>query len=101
MTKQSLYVIGDSISMGYGPFLEKMIAESFTYRRKSGEEEALKNLDVPCGANGGDSSMVLEFLQALQTSQAFHTDVLLLNCGLHDIKSDKETGRPEVDHGLG
>jgi len=59
-----LYVIGDSISIQYGPYLEAALRGVMAYARKEGEEEALLNLDIPQGANGGDSGMVLSFLEA-------------------------------------
>ena len=58
----------------------------FRSARKSGEEAALKNLDVPEGANGGDSRMCLEYLRGVLGSGELKADLLLLNCGLHDIK---------------
>ncbi|KIE48240.1 hypothetical protein U732_4009 [Clostridium argentinense CDC 2741] len=60
---RSLFVIGDSISIHYGPYLREMIKDKFAYDRKRGLEHALIDLDKPVGANIGDSSMVLEYLQ--------------------------------------
>ncbi len=91
-----LYVIGDSISLQYGPYLEKMLAGFLRYARKEGEEEALLNLDRPQGANGGDSSMVLEYVKARVSQGGWRPDVLFINCGLHDIKTDPLTGRRQV-----
>ncbi|MHC4884697.1 MAG: SGNH/GDSL hydrolase family protein, partial [Planctomycetota bacterium] len=87
--KTDLFVIGDSISIGYGPFLKAMTAAHFNYARKSGEEEALKNLDIPAGANGGNSAKVLAYLEALAASKSFATDILLINCGLHDLNQNR------------
>lgn len=84
---KKIFVLGDSISIHYGPFLEEMIKGKFAYARKSGEEQALKNLDIPQGANGGDSRMCLEFLKGLRGSGGLDADLLLLNCGLHDVKA--------------
>lgn len=81
-----LFVLGDSISIEYGPHLQKMLVGNFQYSRKSGEEEALKNLDIPQGANGGDSRMCLGYLRGILESGELKADVLLLNCGLHDVK---------------
>lgn len=92
-----LYVIGDSISMQYGPFLEKYVQEFWQYDRKSDDGQAAKNLDVPVGANGGDSRMVLEYLKLKTADKTFQPDVLLLNCGLHDIKRLPETNAIQVD----
>jgi hypothetical protein len=38
----------------------------------------------------------LEYLRALERIGGFGCDVLLLNCGLHDIKTDPPTGRRQV-----
>jgi lysophospholipase L1-like esterase len=91
-----IYVIGDSISIGYGPYLEAYLRGVMEYSRKTGEEEALVNLDTPRGANGGDSSMVLEFLQAKAGAGGIEADLVLINCGLHDIKTNPVTGAKQV-----
>jgi lysophospholipase L1-like esterase len=88
---KKLFVLGDSISLQYGPFLEKDLAGQFLIERKKGGAEAFKNLDIPNGANGGDSRMVLNYLTLKAEDKSFKPDVLLLNCGLHDIKRDKVT----------
>ena len=91
-----LYVLGDSISIHYGPLLQGYLKGVMEYSRKEGEEEALLNLDNPQGANGGDSSMVLSFLKAKARCGGIDADLLLLNCGLHDIKTDPRSGRKQV-----
>jgi len=91
-----VYVIGDSISIHYGPYLQTYLKGFMEYSRKEGEEEALLNLDTPQGANGGDSSMVLSFLKAKARSGGIDADLLLLNCGLHDIKTTPATGARQV-----
>lgn len=97
MARPRVFVIGDSISIQYGPFLERGLRGMCDYSRKSGEEEALINLDVPRGGNGGDSSMVRSFLEAMADSPAVVPyELLLVNCGLHDIKRDPESGEFQV-----
>ncbi len=97
MATPRLHVIGDSISIQYGPYLERALTGIYRYSRKSGEAEALLNLDVPQGANGGDSSMVRAFLEALvATRHRPHEDLLLVNCGLHDLKGNPATGEFQV-----
>jgi lysophospholipase L1-like esterase len=91
-----VFVIGDSISIQYGPYLERFLHGMMEYARKEGELEALRNLDQPIGANGGDSQKVLEFLSAMATRGGIVADVLLLNCGLHDIKCDIHTGTKQI-----
>ena len=96
MSLPELYVIGDSISIQYGPYLERFLRGVYRYRRKDGTEAALQNLDIAQGANAGDSSMVLSFLQAMHKTGGIEADILLLNCGLHDIKTDPHTGARQV-----
>lgn len=92
---RSLFVIGDSISIQYGPYLKQLVDGQFHYDRKRGEQEALLDLDRPIGANGGDSSMVRSYLlEQLVNSTTY--DLLLLNCGLHDIKTDPITRAVQV-----
>ncbi len=91
-----LYVLGDSISIQYGPYLQTYLTGRMEYSRKEAEEEALLKLDNPQGNNGGDSGMVLAFLKAKAASGGLDADLLLLNCGLHDIKTDPGTGRRQV-----
>jgi len=66
------------------------------YARKEGGDEALLNLDNPQGANGGDSARVLRYVKSRAEQGGFDTDLLLFNCGLHDIKKDPATGDLQV-----
>lgn len=97
MKRPRLYVIGDSISLHYGLCLEQYLGERFAYARKTAEAEARLNLPNPMGDNGGDSSVVLAFLTGLIESGELAAELLLVNCGLHDIKTDPATGRKQVD----
>ncbi len=102
MTLPRIFVLGDSISMQYGPYLERYVADKhhpagkFHYARKSGQEEGLTNLAVPEDANGRDSFQVLSYLQARQQAGGLRADILLLNCGLHDLRTDPDTGAKQV-----
>lgn len=60
-----VFVIGDSISMQYGPDLQKFLTGKALYSRKNDtlNNKAETNLDFPKGANGGDSKMVLTYLK--------------------------------------
>ncbi len=94
----SIYVIGDSISIHYGPALERALHGSgIDYSRKAGVAEAARDLDEAAGANGGDSSMVLAYLRyCLDKGPAITADTLVINCGLHDIKTTPATGAKQV-----
>lgn len=96
-TLPEIFVIGDSISIQYGPFLEEYLNGIVKYERKQDDGTSEKNLDVPMGANGGDSRMVLAYLKLKIKDPNFKPDYLLLNCGLHDIKRDPVTNKIEVD----
>ena len=74
-----LYVIGDSISMHYGPYLERYSGEVFSYSRKTEEEVRDVGLSDKQGANGGDSGAVLEFLSAMIDSGRLKAEVLLFS----------------------
>jgi lysophospholipase L1-like esterase len=93
-----LFVVGDSISMQYGPYLERFCAGSFSYARKTGDE-GFADLDNPTGANGGDSAMVRDYLEHYVRAGGPPADYLLVNCGLHDLKTHPETGAKQIPIG--
>ncbi len=93
---KTVYVLGDSISMHYGSYLKQYLSGIAAYRRKEAEEAAALPLSPPQDANGGDSSMALAFLRAKEAAGGIPADIVLFNCGLHDIKTDPATGRKQV-----
>lgn len=95
-SKPKLFVIGDSISMQYGPYLEQFLAGKILYERKQDDGGAPQHLEVPQTPNGGDSRMVLEYLKVKSQDTSFNPDYLLLNCGLHDIKRNVENNQLQV-----
>jgi hypothetical protein len=78
--------------MHYGPYLEKALGSDYAYSRKGGE---VGNLDNPTGANGGDSSMVLQYLKWLSNNK-YHSDIMVVNCGLHDVKRFPDTENMQI-----
>ncbi len=91
MNLPTLHVVGDSISIHYGPYLQAMLTEVMAYSRKTAPNGSL---DDAGAANGGDSALVLAYLRTLQPDRRF--DVLLFNCGLHDIRRDLVTNQPQI-----
>lgn len=91
-----IFLIGDSISIQYGPYLKDYLAGQAVLERKEDNGEANEDLNVPKGANGGDSRMVLEYLKVMVPKPEFKPDYLLLNCGLHDIKTKINTNTRQV-----
>ncbi|MGH4123863.1 MAG: SGNH/GDSL hydrolase family protein [Clostridium sp.] len=96
MDKRKIFVIGDSVSIHYGPYLKKMIKHKFEYDRKRGVEGALTDLDRPIGANAGDSGMVMEYL-AEEYMKNTKYEILLINCGLHDARVDRVSNKIQVE----
>lgn len=94
--RAKVFLIGDSISVQYFPYLKQYLSNFADIERKMDNGRAEKNLDVPAGANGGDSRMVFEYLRSRFKDPDFRPDYLLLNCGLHDIKHHPETGAIQV-----
>ena len=92
----AFYLVGDSISIDYHDALERACAGRYRYIRKGGLELARKDLDHPQGANGGDSSAVLEHLRAALRNPTALPSTIVINCGLHDIKTHPETGVRQV-----
>jgi lysophospholipase L1-like esterase len=97
----NLFVLGDSISIHYGPDLERFVSGVFSYSRKNPPpnadvEASLNSATSLHGPNGGDSSMVLEYLRYRRAEDPIPEGILLLNCGLHDIKTSVETGKLQI-----
>ncbi len=97
-TLPSVFVIGDSISIHYGPYLEAALAGFFRYDRKRGSSEE-REMDIATGANGGDSAMVLAYVKSRRAADPIRADILLLNCGLHDIKLPPDREEHQVPPG--
>ncbi len=96
MTTFRLFVIGDSISLGYGPSLERLGRGFFAYARKTGTETGLPERGLAADPNGGDSRQVLAYLRLRQETGGIPADVVLLNCGLHDVRRDRITRACQV-----
>jgi len=88
----TLHVVGDSISQHYGPYLQQYLGSRWAYSRKEGMPG---DPAEPNGANGGDSALALRYLRACQ-ERSLRWDYLLVNCGLHDLRTDALTGRKQV-----
>jgi lysophospholipase L1-like esterase len=99
MPMKKLFVLGDSISNDYGVYLKSMLNGEMNYAQKKELNETTISQDYPealKGMNGGDSQMVLEYLSFLISKDLFHYDLLLLNCGLHDVKRNPSNGQLQI-----
>jgi lysophospholipase L1-like esterase len=70
-------LIGDSIRLGYAPIVARQLDG--------------KAVIAQSKANGGDSSNVVKNLKKWAIDE--QPDVVHFNCGIHDIKKDKQTGK--------
>ncbi|MDF2922264.1 MAG: Lipolytic protein family [Paenibacillaceae bacterium] len=93
---KTLLVVGDSISLQYGEYFKQFVSGMFDIYRKEGLEAALQNLDIPIGGNGGDSSMVRQYLSRILLDEGHFYHNIVFNCGLHDIKVDVASGKIQV-----
>ena len=73
-------LIGDSIRLGYAPEVAKLLAGKATI--------------VSAKANGGDSANVLKNLTAWAIAEK--PNIVHFNCGIHDTKKDKQSGKFQV-----
>ena len=92
----TLFLLGDSVALEYGPALARALRQTFSLARKGGMLEAKADLDIPRGANGGDSTSCRMFLRDDELPRSLRPELFMLNCGLHDIKVDLETGDRQV-----
>ena len=96
----SVFIIGSSATLLFGPHLKQMLSGFYEYSRKGDEpgetKKALENLEVPQGASAGDSSMVLDYLKVIDQAESFRPDIVLLHVGTHDIKRDVKTNKNQV-----
>lgn len=91
-----VFHIGDSIAVQYGPFLQERVGGHVDLFRRGRLEEAQRDWDVPRGPNQGDSDSVRAMVDSTPLMNAADADAVLLNCGLHDVKTDPATGRRQV-----
>ena len=77
---QELILIGDSIRMGYQADVIRELTE-------------LADVWAPT-QNGGNSANILQHLDEWIISRS--PDVLHINCGLHDLRKDFDTGEPAI-----
>lgn len=93
-----LFLVGDSISIYYTPFLQADTTKLVQFSRKTSPtpETIAQQLGDP-NVQGGDSRMVLKYLKGRYEDRAFNPDVVVINCGLHDIKRIPATNAIAVD----
>jgi lysophospholipase L1-like esterase len=95
-----LFLVGDSISIYYTPILDADLANEASLTRKM--SAAPESIPVQLGdpnVQGGNSRMVLEYLRGRFQEEGFHPEVVLVNCGLHDIKRVPKTNVIAVEAG--
>ena len=94
---KKVLLIGDSISLDYGPGLRALLRDDIAVFSRDGVEEAYTNLDLPIGGNGGDSQRVLDYVTSLSEANTLDADYFFFNCGLHDIKRERPDEQLQID----
>ena len=94
---KKILLIGDSISLYYSRFLASGLDGIAEVHTKAGMQEAMENLDLPKGANGGDSGMVLDYIRQRDGEDTLGYDLFVFNCGLHDIKRQSPEYKLQVE----
>lgn len=87
-----IFLMGDSISIHYGPYLIKYMEGTADIDQKKIETLQGKKFS----RNGGDSRRVLNYLTAKLQQPGFNPDYIMLNCGLHDVGHDSITDKLQV-----
>ena len=93
----NIFLIGDSIRVDYGSYLESYIGKDINIIGKEGIEEAYQNLDIPVGSNCGDSRMLVEYLKTTENLGRLEFEYFVFNCGLHDVKRTSGEEKLAVD----
>ena len=90
--KPTVFLLGDSISIHYGPYLKTFVSDFAVLEQK--QTETLSGREFT--RNGGDSKRVLDYISFKLRENNFQPDFLLFNCGLHDIGRDTNTNELQV-----
>lgn len=98
MSKARILLIGDSISVQYSPFLQSSLKQSASWVGFSEEamQGALTDLDTPQDMNCGDSNRALQIITDMLEKADGKIDLIMANCGLHDIKTKAQDGSKQV-----
>ncbi len=81
--EKEIFILGDSISIHYTPFLRSFLGPEWKVVRK-GDIPAPEIPGEYDRENGSDSGVVLNYLKAVISE--IESENILLNAGLHDIK---------------
>jgi len=93
-----LFLVGDSISIYYTPYLETDLSGNYSFSRKTSRAvESIKDQLSDPNVQGGNSRMVLDYLEKRYAETNFAPDIVLINCGLHDIKRIPQTDAIAID----
>lgn len=89
---KKIFLMGDSICGHYYPYLRTFLEGQAEIVRRDDLETAYRDLAPYC-----NSEVDLKILRERYQDRDFQPDLLLLNCGLHDIKTTGAPPRHEVE----
>lgn len=88
----TILILGDSISNGYTPYVERALAGRFEIIRRG------ERIETDTGPTWHDSHLFLQKQEGwLEDTPS--VDMIHFNCGLHDLMRDRETGAAIVPLG--
>lgn len=87
--KKRVLILGDSISIGYTPFVQKMLADEMTVLRPMNKNGKAEN----CSGTTAGVANIDRWLQI----EGGKWDVIHFNWGLHDLKHMKADGKTTSD----
>lgn len=79
MDKKILYVLGDSVSLHYGPYLDRILSTTNDF----------KGILRLYPENTSSSSRLIELLN--EDVRKFPNDIIIWNSGLHDVRRNRDT----------
>lgn len=85
---KKIFVLGDSISLDYGYYLEQILFDDYLFDRKGYEYYGILRDQSNSLVNGGNSEEGKLYLQKIDKKR-IKGSIMLLNFGLHDIKRSR------------
>ena len=92
---RSLFVLGDSISIDYGPYLGAAVNGVFKYSRKQNPQNPDEVPEALKDQNGRTSKLCFEYLK-YEVDRGVKYDILMINCGIHDMSTGVSISEYEI-----
>ncbi|MDB4984513.1 MAG: lipolytic protein family [Patescibacteria group bacterium] len=91
---KTVFVLGQSISLHFGAYIQNHLGSDFVYLHKTGKEPFLNDYPELQSENGGTSADVLKYLEIGRKD--INPDILIVGAGLHDIRKKSKNDDNQV-----